>query len=214
MNQLILRGILIAMITNTNAGEFPRDARRSVIMDVKIRHARPEDAPAIAEIHVRTWQSAYRGLLPDDALAAMTPEQRLPMWERLLAALPDGHGVLVAESDGAVVGFSSFGPRRNADRGDELELFTIYVDPTAQHCGIGTSLLQASLAAMREAGAARAVLWVLDGNETAQRFYRRSGWVRGETTKDETLWGVTVRELDYTIDLGPGRGPGDSGPLS
>lgn len=179
-------------------------------MDLMIRHARPGDAAGIADIHVRTWQSAYRELLPDDALDAMTPEQRRPMWERLLAALPVGHGVLVAEIDGTVVGFCSFGPRGEAATSDELELFTIYVNPAAQRAGVGTALLHEAEAAMRNAGARTASLWVLDGNEQAQRFYQKHGWSLDTRQQEDTLFGVAVRELGYTKDLRSGRPPANS----
>jgi ribosomal protein S18 acetylase RimI-like enzyme len=180
-------------------------------MTVTIRNATAEDAASIADIHVRTWQSAYRGLLPDDALDAITPEQRHPMWERLLAAPPGAHGVLLAERDGTLVGFSSFGRTRDPEAPDDtFELFTIYVGPEVQGQGVGTRLLQAAMAAMREAGAVGALLWVLDGNEPAQRFYRKHGWERGGSTKTETLFGVTVQELAYTIEFAREEAPGGS----
>ncbi|MER6578988.1 hypothetical protein [Nonomuraea sp. NPDC001023] len=53
---------------------------------MRIRKATPADAQAIAEIHVRSWQAAYRGLLPQDHLDGLDPAARRPGWERLLAA--------------------------------------------------------------------------------------------------------------------------------
>lgn len=168
-----------------------------------IRPAAIDDAAGIAGIHVRTWQSAYRGLVPDDALAAMTPEARMPMWGRLLADPPKGHDVLVAESGQRLVGFCSFGPARNVSSGDDaLELHTIYVDPAAQGGGAGTALLHAAEAAMQDAGAPSAKLWVLDGNHQAQRFYRKHGWQPDGGVKDDVLFGVSVREVRFRKSLG------------
>lgn len=179
-------------------------------MGLTIRHATVEDAADIARVHVGTWRAAYRGLIPDDALAAMTPEQRRPMWDRLLAARDRVPGVVVAEMDGILIGFTSFGPTSAAEDADAaFELFTIYVDPAAQGRGAGTGLLLAAEAAMRGAGAEEAVLWVLDGNEQAQRFYRKHGWTPTGTQKTETLFGIDVRELLYTRDLEASRPPGD-----
>lgn len=168
-----------------------------------IRQATVEDATDIATVHVRTWQAAYRGVIPDDALAAMTPEQRRPMWVRLLADPPTGHGVLVAEANGTLIGFSSFGPRSAAEGAADgaFELFTFYVDPLAQGRGAGTGLLLVAEVAMRNAGANEAELWVLDGNEQAQRFYRKHGWTPTGMQKNETLFGIDVQELLYTRDL-------------
>ena len=40
-------------------------------MDLRIRAATEDDVPAIVAIHIRSWQWAYRGLLPDDLLAGL-----------------------------------------------------------------------------------------------------------------------------------------------
>lgn len=172
-------------------------------MGLTIRHATRADAVGIAEIHIHTWQSAYRDLMPDDALTAMTPEGRRPMWERLLVDPPTGIGVLVAESRQRLVGFCSFGPAQDASSGDDApELYTIYVDPAAQGRGTGTALLHAAETAMRNAHAAKATLWVLDGNHQAQRFYRKHGWEPDGGVKDGILFGVAVREVRFRKSLG------------
>ncbi len=38
---------------------------------VIIRRATPDDAKAIADVHGRSWQAAYRGLLPDEVIEQM-----------------------------------------------------------------------------------------------------------------------------------------------
>lgn len=171
-------------------------------MPPSIRPAIPHDAAAIAGIHVRTWRSAYRGLLPDAALNAMTPEQRQPGWDRLLRAPPADHAVLVAEADGRVIGFCSTGRTRDGGAPtDTFELFTLYVEPDAQGQGAGGALLRAGEAEMRRAGAERAVLWVLEGNENALRFYRHHGWWPTGEAKREMIFGVVARNLCLVKEL-------------
>jgi hypothetical protein len=41
-----------------------------------LRAARPADAPLVADVHVRAWQVAYRGLLPEEYLDRIRPEDR------------------------------------------------------------------------------------------------------------------------------------------
>ncbi|HEY0933157.1 MAG TPA: hypothetical protein VGD91_05360, partial [Trebonia sp.] len=62
-----------------------------------VRPAREADAAQIALVHVRSWQGAYRGLLPQDYLDELDPVQRLARWQQTLAET-DGlrAGVLVA----------------------------------------------------------------------------------------------------------------------
>ena len=44
--------------------------------DVLIRPAKSDDALEVARVHVRSWQAAYRGLLPDDYLDDLRAEER------------------------------------------------------------------------------------------------------------------------------------------
>lgn len=53
---------------------------------IEARPATVDDAPAIAAIHVRSWQRAYADLLPADFLAGLDVEQRVAYWRRDLAA--------------------------------------------------------------------------------------------------------------------------------
>ena len=41
-----------------------------------VRPAVARDAKAIAEIHVATWQAAYKDLMPEDYLELMTVDKR------------------------------------------------------------------------------------------------------------------------------------------
>ena len=44
--------------------------------DMLLRPAEPVDAIAVAHVHVRSWQVAYRTLMPDDYLDQLRPEDR------------------------------------------------------------------------------------------------------------------------------------------
>ncbi len=52
----------------------------------------------------------------------------------------------------------------------------LYVLQKAQGQGIGTSLMQAALEALREKGCSQAALWVLDSNTHAIAYYARRGF--------------------------------------
>lgn len=71
-----------------------------------VRPATPDDAAAIAGVHVRSWQVAYRGVVPDVILDGLSVEQRRTTWRQLLV---DDHGslTLVADRGGEVAGFCS-----------------------------------------------------------------------------------------------------------
>ncbi|HTT94223.1 MAG TPA: GNAT family N-acetyltransferase [Solirubrobacterales bacterium] len=45
-------------------------------MAIRLRAARRGDEPAVAALHVRSWQEAYRGLMPAAFLAGLDPRER------------------------------------------------------------------------------------------------------------------------------------------
>ena len=79
---------------------------------IALRIAKPDDARAIAAIHVAAWRAAYRRLMPDDFLAALSVDQRTAMWSSILSR-PTPAQVMVAEIDSVLAGFCSYGPTRD-----------------------------------------------------------------------------------------------------
>jgi GNAT superfamily N-acetyltransferase len=141
---------------------------------VTIRPATMHDATAIADVHVRSWQAAYRGMMPGDYLDRLDPADRLPLWRRLLAD-PDRSraDVLVAAGDDGICGFSSFGPTRDEDEdpGRVADVRAIYLAPGSMGHGVGRVLMTASVERLVRMGYEQVTLWVLDVNERARRFY-------------------------------------------
>jgi L-amino acid N-acyltransferase YncA len=144
-----------------------------------VRTAVDADAPGIAEVHVQAWREAYAHLLPAAFLASLDPVVRPTRWRRVIAD-PDVT-VVVAEQDGALVGWATAGPGRDEHPVRSRELEGIYVLATAYGSGAGQMLLDAVL------GDVPAYLWVADDNPRAQAFYARNGFRRDGTTKTEHL---------------------------
>jgi ribosomal protein S18 acetylase RimI-like enzyme len=169
-----------------------------------IRPARMQDVPAIAAVHVRSWQAAYRGLLPQAYLDGLDPGQRIGQWERSVSAAgrPDG-GTLVADAAGRLSGFVSYGPARDddADARPAGEIYAIYLLPDAWDAGIGRQLMAAALDRLGEAGFDQVILWVLDTNARARRFYEAGGWRADEAAKHDDSFGVPMTEVRYRRSL-------------
>jgi GNAT superfamily N-acetyltransferase len=170
---------------------------------LRVRRATLGDAAAIAEVHVRTWQSAYEHVFGTERLAGVTVEQRLPMWRQILKS--DEQTAFVAEDeDGRIVGWCTVGPSRDDDA--EGELWGIYVLADAWGSGAGTALMAAGVEVLRESRCGEVILWVLEDNPRARRFYEREGWVLDGGRKDDEFLGVAVTEVRYRRVLG---GPGN-----
>lgn len=184
----------------------------------QIRPARVEDSTAIARVHVAAWQAAYRGEVPDAFLDSMEVGERGEAWARLLTA-GGGRGrvmfgespasILVAEDEeGEVVGICSFGPARPSElsAGQPVpdgtgELMMINFEPGSWGSGLARRLLEAAMAGLRQAGHKEAVLWVLDSNRRAQRFYEKAGWLPDGAEKIDERPGFSLRELRYRTEL-------------
>jgi hypothetical protein len=105
---------------------------------------------------------------PDDAAAAR--------FRADFAATPRAFELLVAESDGRVVGYalyffvySTFLARRS------LYLEDLYVQPTSRSRGLGESFMRRLAAEAVARGCGRLEWTVLDWNERARAFYRKLG---------------------------------------
>ena len=151
-------------------------------------------------MHVRAWQTAYRGQLPDDYLDGLRAEERAAGWERDRARDP----VLVAERDGRVVGFAVVGAAEDPQGAGEL--YAINVDPDHWGTGAGRALLLAGQAELVRLGHGEAVLWVLPGNHRARRFYEAAGWVADGVERSAEVQGVVVPEVRYRRRLEPAAG--------
>jgi len=46
-----------------------------------LRPAEPRDALEVARVHIRTWQVAYRGLVPDEYLDSLNIEDRAARYD-------------------------------------------------------------------------------------------------------------------------------------
>ncbi len=126
-----------------------------------IRPATPEDAPAIAHVHVASWRSTYTGLIPDEFLLALDEGERTAQWRQRLTL---DVVVLVAEQDGNAIGFAGGGPVREPLEGYDAELYTLYVLVEAQRQGVGTRLLAELAAALHARRFESMLAWVLAGN--------------------------------------------------
>jgi GNAT superfamily N-acetyltransferase len=188
-----------------------------------IRAARIGDAAQIAVVHVRSWQGAYHGLLPQAYLDRLDPAERVGRWERSLAeadagraadsgrtgtgaggraGVEDGaarNGVLVADAGGDLLGFASYSPSRDsdADPGRVGEIGAIYLLPSAWGKGIGKRLMDATLACLARAGFIQVTLWVLDSNVRARRFYEAGGWSADGGQKLDESRGFPITQVRY-----------------
>ena len=146
-------------------------------------------------------------------LIAEQPPGPLPV-----SAAPAPARVPASTGQATVIGYAAFGPEQGLDgrprtargglrpaRPPAAELYALYVAPACWSTGAGRALLGRVLEEAQADGYPRIVLWVLEQNARARRFYERAGFRRrGRTHQLDWLGGVP--EVCYVRDLGPAPG--------
>jgi ribosomal protein S18 acetylase RimI-like enzyme len=170
--------------------------------NIFVRDATVADAEAAATIHVRTWQAAYRGQVPDDYLDSLDIGSRTTQWQEKLSHPAPRTRNLVAEVNQKIVGFCDIGRSRDDDATNDVgEIFAIYVAADYLGKGIGTKLLNEAVQALTDFGFKSVTLWVLESNARGRHFYEQNGWVVEGKMKSEIHNNVTLREVRYKRDL-------------
>jgi ribosomal protein S18 acetylase RimI-like enzyme len=173
-------------------------------MSALLRPAVVADAASIARVHIESWQSAYRGQLPDRYLDELNEElpRRTEFWRTHISTPPEKVEIWVTGNALSVEGFVAFGPARHAEKTPVAEIYAIYVHPRFWNEGVGRSLFVHAMSRLTSLGWSEAVLWVLESNARARRFYEIAGWIVDGSSKTETLPGkIELQEVCYRKTL-------------
>jgi GNAT superfamily N-acetyltransferase len=180
-------------------------------LDMLLRPAEPDDAIAVARVHVRSWQTAYRTLLPDDYLDQLRPEDRAQKYD--FASLdPRKPRTIVATEEGLIHGFATTAPSREADLPDHGELCALYVDPDQWGRGIGMALVSAARAShlrtrISKCGSVgpsgqRSCGWLLSNRSVGTRWPAANRLSVGCNGRRSPLSARTLRHLKRFSSLG------------
>lgn len=150
--------------------------------DSEIVKATASDSAIIAQILVRSWQAAYRGIIPDELLDNLSIAQRDEVWRKHLNS--GGEAYLLRLSDGAV-GVIEVCDFRDSIQGFSgwREIPVIYLLPERYGCGLGSGLMRFALALLAQRGREDIGIWVLEKNTRAILFYKKHGFSQSEHMK-------------------------------
>ncbi len=166
---------------------------------MKIRNAQLSDAFKIAQIHIASWRSAYKGMVPDDYLDKLSVEKRKRGWEEIINGLDaSGQCLIVAEDKGEIVSFISAGAARKYNLEFDGELYAIYSDPAYYGHGAGTILFEKCTDYLKQEGFSNFYCWVLEDNKIGRRFYERiGGEIVGNQKETVEIAGKKLQEVMY-----------------
>ena len=180
------------------------------MLPARVREAMQEDAAAIARVHVDSWRTSYRSIIPESFLADMSYEDSEDRWRGWLQSVGDPHFAyrLAELPPGHIVGFACGGPRQGSAYAEyAAELYALYLLREHQRAGIGLRLFGSVACALAEGGSTSLLAWVLARNPS-RGFYETVGGRLlgsqeievGEVRLEEVAYGW--RDIESIASLG------------
>lgn len=154
-----------------------------------------DDFSAIRKIYERSWKFAYRNIVPMEWMESV-PQER---WGGNVNH--NGRTEIIALTDNKIIGTASFGASRWEKYSDYGEIVTIYLLPEYIGKGIGSALIEHCIAELKKLGFEKILLWVLEENIRARKFYERHGFSLTDEFMDDNIGGRDVRELMYVLNV-------------
>ena len=161
---------------------------------MQVREAVPEDAEAIARVHLASWKTTYPGIIPQEYIDGLRVEKGIAHWQARLSG-ENRPTILVAEDDRGIFGFAAGGAIMHPVEGYDGELGAIYLLASHQGKGAGAELVRRVARDLRQRGFGNMVVWVLRGNP-ACGFYQRMGGVQVAEKRIE-IGGTSLPEIAY-----------------
>jgi len=162
-----------------------------------IRVATIDDAKGIAKVHVDSWRTTYKGIIPGDFLDKLSYEQRTLLWVQNLSK-PDIYVVVAENSEGQIIGFADCWKRETNIVPESTDLTSIYLLEEYQGRGIGKALLQNLFLYIKQKGYQKVFVDVLEDNKT-RHFYEYYG-AKLYRKIDIKIGGKVLNEVVYEWD--------------
>ena len=166
-------------------------------MTIRIRQATPDDASAIARVHVDSWRSSYADVVPQEILSGLSYDDRKALWNGILnSSRADRHCYVADAPNTGVVGFAHGGAASKNSPTFDGEIYAIYLLEQYQRMGLGRRLFISVAERLLDDGMSSFLLWVFEENHSARRFYESLG---GEVVRSQeiNIGGADLVEVAY-----------------
>lgn len=165
---------------------------------LRVQEMTEADIDAVSAIRVRGWQAAYAGLVPQPYLDGMTVEDDARERRAWFEQAPPSILNLIAVDDRAgTVGWACLGPYRGDAPPGSGEVYALYVRPDLTGNGIGTALIDAVHSHAADRRFDPLMLWVLQDNPRARRFYASLGYTADGAIQSDTYGDTVLSEVRY-----------------
>ena len=172
-----------------------------MIIQLEIIKADTSHAQDMGHVHAKSWQKAYRGIASDDFAGAFTPQKRAEIFAQSISAKPDEDEYYLFKVDGRPAGIALLHKSRekSAD-GIDGEIYAIYFHPDFWGTGAAHKAFQFCVQRLKDWGCEKIIIWVLEKNTRARRFYEKHGFTSDGITQQVDL-GVPLAGVRYSKKL-------------
>jgi len=151
-------------------------------MGISFRLATPKDAYDMAEIHIRSWEIAYKEIIPKDFITEKN-STRHSLYK--LVITNENRNSYIIEFNGNVVGIMKVALPQDEDvTNNTYELHYIYLHPNYFRMGIGTQAMEFAYTIARGLNKTIMTVWVLSENINSIKFYEKCGFTPDGKTKN------------------------------
>ena len=162
---------------------------------MEIRYINQNDNPLeISNIYESSWKCAYKDIISQEYLDSI-PTGR---WANSINKV--GMNNLILIENGMIIGTASFCKSRWKTYNDYGEIVSIYFLPDYIGKGYGRLLLNKCIDKLKQCGFSKVLLWVLEDNHRARKFYEKSGFICSEIFMNDNIGGKDVREVLYFLN--------------
>ena len=169
---------------------------------MSVRYIALSDAERVAEINIEGWQTAYRGIFPDEFLDSLDLKSRISSVKTAVSENPTD-GLVFEDGNQNILGFCQFGELRWIEEFGEVcdcEMYAIYVLSRSRGQGVGKALMEAAFAEFKGQNKKSMLVNVLAENTASVEFYRNLGGVEiGE--KPFVLKGISYPQITFGFKL-------------
>ena len=161
-----------------------------------IKKATLNDVDLLGQIHAKSWQQAYKNIVPNSVLDNITAERRAVRFKKAMSESGEENYLLLVNNQ--PVGFTSISSSRDDDLSDNTgEIRGVYLDPDYWQKGYGSKLLKWAEAELKSRGYKSITLWVLKDNYQARKFYEKHGYIKEGRSDIITIGGKELDKVRY-----------------
>ena len=166
-------------------------------MKLIIRNILPEEIYEYSSCNISSWRSGYKGIIPDDFLDNLSVEEKAEKTRKYMNE-SEGNPYYCAVYDNKIIGNLVIIKSRDEDKTNTGEIVAFYLLEEFWGKGYGREMMDFAIEKLTNAGYDEIILWVLEENKRARRFYEKCGFVF-DGTKKEIIIGKPLIEVRYTL---------------